>query len=282
MDIQKKIDRAVAFIRSIAPKDGTPVEVAYSGGKDSDVILELTKMAGIKYRAIYKNTTIDPPYTIKHCKDNGVEILRPKTSFFKLIEKKGFPARNTRFCCEVLKEYKVLDHCILGIRKEESVKRNQRYTEPEYCREYSKKDKSKNARHYIPIMDWTIEDITEFAKLRNIKFHPLYYDEQGVFHPERRLGCMCCPLATRKHRIEEFKHRPNMVKAYIRAEKKYLQKHPNTPIMKYVKDVYEWFVLQLFCDSKQEFIERFGKTLFTEPVDCKAFLEKYFNITFNR
>ena len=88
MDIQKKIDRAVAFIRSIAPKDGTPVEVAYSGGKDSDVILELTKMAGIKYRAIYKNTTIDPPYTIKHCKDNGVEILRPKTSFFKLIEKK--------------------------------------------------------------------------------------------------------------------------------------------------------------------------------------------------
>ena len=45
-------------------------------------------MAGVKYRAIYKNTTIDPPGTIKHCKDNGVEIVRPKLSFFKLVEKK--------------------------------------------------------------------------------------------------------------------------------------------------------------------------------------------------
>ena len=261
--LQKKVDRAIKLIRSIP--DDEPIEVAYSGGKDSDVILELAKMAGVNFRAIYKNTTIDPPGTIKHCMENGVEILRPKTTFFKLMEKKGFPSRNARFCCEKLKEYKVLNRVILGIRRDESKKRSERYTEPEYCREYSKKDKSKNARHYIPIMDWTTDDIVEFAKERRIRFHPLYYDENGVFHPERRLGCMCCPLAYKKHRIEEFKKYPGMVKAYIRAEKKYWESHKDTPMTKYVKDVYEWFVLQLFCESKEEFRLRFGRTLFTPP-----------------
>ena len=77
-ELQIKIERAVRLLQSVAPTDGSPVEVAYSGGKDSDVILELTKMAGIPYRAIYKNTTIDPPGTIAHAKAMGVEILQPK------------------------------------------------------------------------------------------------------------------------------------------------------------------------------------------------------------
>ena len=43
---EKKVARAIRLLQSI-PKDG-PVEVSYSGGKDSDVILELAKMAGIE------------------------------------------------------------------------------------------------------------------------------------------------------------------------------------------------------------------------------------------
>ena len=50
-ELQRKVDRAVKLIQQ-AGRDGMEVEVAYSGGKDSDVILELTRMAGIKYRAI--------------------------------------------------------------------------------------------------------------------------------------------------------------------------------------------------------------------------------------
>ena len=105
--IQRKVDRAIKLLQSTC-KD-QQVELSYSGGKDSDVILELAKMAGINYRAIYKCTTIDPPGTIKHCLDNGVEIIRPKMSFLNIIEKKGFPTRRARFCCEYLKEYKVMD-----------------------------------------------------------------------------------------------------------------------------------------------------------------------------
>ena len=106
-ELQKKVDRAVKLLQTTS-KD-QQIELCYSGGKDSDVILELAKMAGINYRAIYKCTTIDPPGTIKHCLDNGVEIIRPKMSFFQIIENGGFPTRRARFCCEQLKEYKIMD-----------------------------------------------------------------------------------------------------------------------------------------------------------------------------
>lgn len=73
---EKKKARTIRLLQNI-PQDG-PIEISYSGGKDSDVILELAKMAGIPYRAIYKCTTIDPPGTTKHCKEKGAEIILPK------------------------------------------------------------------------------------------------------------------------------------------------------------------------------------------------------------
>ena len=79
---EKKKARAIRLLQSI-PTDEGPIEISYSGGKDSDVILELAKMAGIPYRAIYKCTTIDPPGTIKHCKEKGVEVIMPKKHSFR-------------------------------------------------------------------------------------------------------------------------------------------------------------------------------------------------------
>lgn len=169
-ELQKKVDRAIRLLQSI-PQDGD-IEVSYSGGKDSDVILELTKMAGIPYRAIYKNTTIDPPQTIAHARGMGAEVIRPKKTFFQLVSEKGFPSRVSRWCCSVLKEYKVCDRAILGIRRSASRKRAERYKEPEVCRVYSAKEKVKQ---YLPILEWTDRDVEEFIKERNIKCHPLYY-----------------------------------------------------------------------------------------------------------
>ena len=216
-ELQKKINRAIKLIQSAAKKAkeyGQPLEVAYSGGKDSDVILELAKMSGVEFRAIYKNTTIDPPGTIKYVKNKGVEISPPKKKFIDLIAYHGFPSRMNRHCCQHLKEYKILDYSVLGIRADESVKRKERYKEPEQCRKYNKKEK---VRQYFPILDWTKEDVLEFVEERGINLHPLYYDEHGKIVIERRLGCMGCPLASHKNRIEEFKKYPNMVKLYVRG-----------------------------------------------------------------
>lgn len=216
-ELEKKVQRAIHLIQAaseMAKKVNQPLEIAFSGGKDSAVILELTKMANVPYRAIYKNTTIDPPGTIKYCKDNGVEIMKPKKSFLEIIKKSGFPTRWQRICCSELKEYKILDYVILGIRADESNKRKDKYKEPELCRTYPNKQK---VRQYLPILDWNLQDIEEFIVERGITLHPLYYDENMNLDVTKRLGCLCCPIASKKIRINSFKKYPNMLKLYARG-----------------------------------------------------------------
>ena len=275
-ELQRKVDRAVKLIQQ-AGRDGMEVEVAYSGGKDSDVILELTRMAGIKYRAIYKNTTIDPPGTIAHAKENGAEVLQPKARFFELVAKNGAPNRFSRHCCRYLKEYKVLDRSIMGVRKAESTKRAARYNEPTECRFYG--SKKEHVEAFYPILDWSDQDVVDFIEERHIKIHPLYYREDGTIDPKRRLGCMCCPLAFYKKRIEQFKEHPNMVKAYIRAGQKFRDTHPDAKSIKTHPTVYQQFVRDVFFERQKAFEEHTAVGLFAEHIDYKLFLEQYFNIT---
>jgi phosphoadenosine phosphosulfate reductase len=277
--LQKKVDFAIRLLRNaekMADKVGQPLEVQYSGGKDSEVILELAKMAGVKYRAIYKNTTIDPPGTIKHARSKGVEVMAPTMTFREVLEKHGIVSRFRRACCQHLKEYKILDYAVLGIRRCESKKRTERYKEPELCRVYNKKEKT---RQYLPILEWTDQDVADFIAERGIQCHPLYYDEQGNFHPERRLGCMGCPMASNKKRVEEFKQYPNMVKFWCNGGQKFLDTHPDSKIHGYFNNAYEWFCMSLFCKNLREFREKFGANMFGGRTDCKQFLSDYFGIT---
>ena len=264
---EKKVARAIRLLRNI-PQDGE-IEVSYSGGKDSDVILELVKMAGIPYRAIYKNTTIDPPGTIKHCREKGVEILHPKISFMGLVAKKGIPTRRARFCCSNLKEYKVLDRAVLGIRRSESTARAKRYKEPEICRVYNKHNKVKL---YLPILDWTDEDVARFVQERGIKCHPLYYDEQGNFRVERRLGCIGCPMQSDNGKAD-YKQYPKLLKAMIKAEKEFLNTHPNCISMAKFGNAYNLVFNDLFCDSYEEYLTKMQPDLFGHTLDTKAYLE---------
>ena len=272
-ELQKKIDFAIKLLRSISEAYGDVIEVAYSGGKDSDVILQLTKEAGIPYRAIYKCTTIDPPGTIAHVKEMGVEIRQPEKRFFELVAQKGFPTRHARFCCAYLKEYKILDKCIVGVRREESRSRAERYKEPTQCRMFNKTD---HVEQIMPILEWTNEDVAEFIADRKIKCAPVYYDEKGNFHPERRLGCIGCPLAT-KNRISELQQYPGMVKALVRAGRKFMDSHPNSKVHHWFEDEYEYFARQIFDKNKGIGSVALNKeALFKD--DYKALLENYFKI----
>ena len=271
--LQRKVDRAIKLLQSACK--GQQVELSYSGGKDSDVILELAKMAGINYRAIYKCTTIDPPGTIKHCLDNGVEIIRPKISFLQIIEKKGFPTRRARFCCEYLKEYRVMDIAIQGIRRSESTKRAKLYTEPTICRIYG--SKKNHANVILPILDFTDKDVEKFIKERGIKLHPLYYKEDGNLNVKKRLGCMGCPL---KHDngLADFKAHPKLVRAWLRAGQKWWNSHPNIKSRKKFSDIYELFVSIIFFKSYENSMLSIKGGIFNDPIDCKKWLEDYFRI----
>ena len=272
-ELQKKIDQSIKLLK-VACK-GKQVEVAYSGGKDSDVILQLAKEAEIDFVPIYKMTTIDPPGTIQHAKENGCEIRRPEKTFFQLVREKGLPSRFTRFCCAYLKEYKIMDNAIIGVRRAESTKRAKRYKEPTQCRIYSN---GEHANLIFPILDWTDEDVKNFIFDRGIKCHPLYYDENGDFRVERRLGCIGCPLVSNAK--DQFKKYPRFAKAYIDAVRVFLgakegrlEKHT---------DEYAYFYGRYFCPRAEDyhnFLNQLdGDNMFGEKVDVKKFLEEYFQV----
>ena len=278
-ELQRKVDFAIHLLQSI-PQDG-PIELCYSGGKDSDVILELAKMAGIPFEAIYKNTTIDPPGTIQHCKEKGVKIVQPPKSFYQLVSESGNPTRHHRFCCGVLKEYKIHDRAILGIRREESSRRFARYKEPEQCRVYSK---DKKVRQYFPILEWTKADVEEFITERGVKCHSLYYDEDGKFHAERRLGCIGCPLQHDHGRSQYIKY-PMMLRALARAMQKYKDTKPAASWYKHFGadvTIYKILVFHLFFDTVADFNLATGSgggELFDGmELDYKKYLEDYFKI----
>lgn len=272
-ELQKKVDFAIHLLQSI-PNKGD-IELSYSGGKDSDVILELAKMSGIPFRAIYKNTTIDPPKTIEHVKNMGVEIINPKETFFKIVERKGVPTMRARFCCEKLKEYKVLDVAIQGIRRSESAKRMKNYKEPEMCRTYPKGEK---VRVYYPILEWSQQDVEEFIQERDIKCHPLYYDEDGKFHVERRLGCIGCPMRSDRGKNDFLKY-PKFLKKLIRSCQTFLDTHPKCSSHKKFGNAYNIMFHDIFCDSYEQYLTRTTGGLFPDTaINAKEFLEDYFNI----
>ena len=279
-ELRLKVHRAIRLIERAADmaekNGGATLEICYSGGKDSDVILALARMAKVPCRPIYKNTTIDPPGTIAHVQQKYVEIRQPKMTFREIVEKRGIPGRLRRFCCEILKEYKISDYAVVGVRREESTARAERYHEPEQCRVYNNKEK---ARLYYPILDWTERDIAQFVEAMNIRCHPLYYDEKGNFRAERRLGCMGCPLVAPKKRIEEFKQHPGMVKLYVNAAQKFFDAHPDSKMRAYLDNAAEWFVMSIYCKSVAEFKERYKTDdLFGTKIDCRQFLENEFKI----
>lgn len=271
--LQKKIEQSIRLLKQVQkahPDD--VIEIAYSGGKDSDVILQLAKEAGIHYEAIYKNTTIDPPGTIRHAQDMGATIIRPKHTFAELIQSAGLPTRFQRFCCKELKEYKVRDVAVMGVRRSESTKRANRYREPTECRFYG--SKKNHVEAVYPILEWTDEDVAAFIADRNINCAPIYYDSGGVFCVERRLGCMCCPLQSKKLRIEQFNKYPRMARFYIRNLRIYRETHPDSKTCNNFINEYEQFAYDVFYPDIS--IKKFKQQMF--DTDWKKALEEYFKI----
>lgn len=271
LSYEKKVEAAISLLKSI-PQDGI-IELAYSGGKDSDVILELAKMAGIPFEAVYHKTTVDPPGTTRHCQDAGATILSPATTLLKEIEKHGQPTRRARWCCRQFKEKKYRDRAIWGIRRSESRDRAERYKEPEICRVYGKGEK---ARVYLPILEWTDEDVERFIAERGIRCHPLYYDSEGAFHVERRLGCIGCPMS-RSGRIADFKRYPKMLKLWVEATDKWLKAHPDSEAARRFGNVYNLTYANIFSRSMKDYEDRMNIPII--PVGCEdgaAWRDRYF------
>lgn len=114
-----------------------PIVCTYSGGKDSDVLLELFLRSGEPFEVHNSHTTADAPQTVHHIRhkfkeleEKGIKctIQYPELSMWQLIPKKKFPpTRQIRYCCEYLKETACENRMIAtGVRWDESNARKKR------------------------------------------------------------------------------------------------------------------------------------------------------------
>jgi len=181
--------------------------VAFSGGKDSVVILDLIRKANVKHETHFHVTTIDPPELMRFVKKHYPDVVwdHPEKSMWGLIvERMMPPTRMVRYCCEELKEGGGEGRIIVtGIRWAESNKRRKRQV-IENCQ------RSKSKMFLNPIIDWQDEDVWEYIRTNKLPYCSLY--DEGF----KRIGCIGCPMAG-KNRIKEFERWPKFEKLYKRA-----------------------------------------------------------------
>ena len=259
MDLeQKSIERIKLASEMSLQHYKQPLICAYSGGKDSDVMLELFRRSGVPFEVQHSLTTADAPQTVRHIKKvfkrlelNGIKakINYPvykgeSTSMWRLIPQKRMPpTRTARYCCKILKENAGNGRYVAtGVRWDESTYRSSRA-------EFEKKGKNKkevenfstimligdnDARRRMteacmqkkkmtvnPIIDWKNRDIWSYIRSEHIEVCSLYecgYD---------RVGCIGCPMAGKK-RWKEFRDFPTYERAYKKAFERMLEELKKT------------------------------------------------------
>ncbi len=184
--------------------------VAFSGGKDSIVALDLVQRAlpHNVFKVLFGDTGMefsDTYETVRKievfCKENQIEFLRAKSKMnpqqtWKLF---GPPAVTMRWCCSVhkttpqillLRDYlndtNFTGMAFTGIRGDESVSRSE-YDDISYGEKHS----GQYSCH--PILEWNTAELFLYMYQRNLIFNETY--KKG----NTRAGCLVCPMSQGKH-----------------------------------------------------------------------------------
>lgn len=197
--------------------------VAFSGGKDSIVLLDLVKKALPKssFVVVFGDTGMEFPDTYdvvdeveKQCRTEGIEFyraeshLKPEESW-RLF---GPPSRILRWCCFVhksapqalklreiqgKKNYVGMD--FVGVRANESVTRaNYDYES------YGKKQKGQYSHNSI--LDWTSAEVWMYIYTYNLIVNKAY--KMG----NSRVGCLFCPMSAKTDYLKNITYKTEINK----------------------------------------------------------------------
>ena len=295
--VQIAIDRFKAF----EPPDG--YYLAFSGGKDSQCIYHLAKMAGVKFDAHYRVTSVDPPELVRFIKrqypDVSFDIPHDKDgkpiSMWNLIPKKMMPpTRAVRYCCAALKETGGAGRLVVtGVRHAESHRRKEMHgvvTMPNG--RVAKVAEENHANFAETVRGGVILNLDNDAERRTVEqcfrtnktmLNPIVdWEDDDVWeylnsvvkvpHCElydqgyKRLGCIGCPMSS--NREAELEQYPKYRAAYIRAFARMLaerDRRGKTGAIYFTSPeaVMDWYLEKIPKDSAVE-----GQLTFDELMDA--------------
>ena len=279
-ELEQKVQKSIERLKAFEPPEG--YYLAFSGGKDSVVCKALLEMAGCKYDAVYRVTSVDPPELVRFIKNQHPDVVREvptdkdgkPITMWNIIPKHTMPpTRIARYCCQELKESGGNGQMtVTGVRWAESSNRA-------------------NNQGMVTIMSKTAAKIEGLVENQNFRLtnkggvvlnndnsesrkmiEQCYKKHKTVVNPIiewtdddvwdfikangrpycelydegwKRLGCIGCPMANRQGREKEFLRWPKYQNHYLLAFERMLIKRRNKGLKtewQTAKDVFNWWM----------------------------------------
>lgn len=229
--------------------------LAFSGGKDSQCLYHVAKLAGVRFKAHMNLTSVDPPEVIRFVKRHypDVALTKPKDSIYNIaVRRKILPTMRVRWCCAEYKETAGAGKVtLIGIRRAESARRARR-NEVEInnhsfsgtldgLEEYRKEKTTRRRKNAAAHKDVTIVNADGERVLgcihgkESLLISPIiewtdgdvwtFLNTLGIAHCElydqgySRIGCILCPMSQPKQKQREMERWPHVRRNWIRAIK---------------------------------------------------------------
>ncbi len=260
-DMRRKIRHSVDLLRkserlalAYDPADG--FYLAFSGGKDSQCLYHVARLAGVRFKAHMSLTSVDPAEVIRFVKRQypDVELIKPRRSIYAAaVERRILPTMRVRWCCAEYKEGAGAGKVtLIGIRHAESSRRARRSEVEISSRKFSgdlegleqyRKERNRTRRGRKPAgyKETTIVnadgEVTQgcIRGKETLLISPVidwteedvwtFLDTLGVEHCVlydqgwTRIGCINCPMASAKQKRLENERWPHVKKNWIKAIK---------------------------------------------------------------
>lgn len=215
---------AVRELKDYIARTKLPVNVSFSGGKDSLASLGLCLKVKPNPEVLFINTQLEFPETVdyvrKFCSEHNLllhEIKEDKNDFFEQIHNFGPPAKDFRWCCKtnklgpltsfIQRQYPKGCVTVEGRRIYESFSRSR-------IGAVEKNPYVPNQTTLCPIRNWKALEVMLYIYWNRLEPNPLYERDY------ERIGCWLCPASLQSEFENTKKTHPQLYEQWD----SYLQK----------------------------------------------------------
>ena len=258
--LRAKIEYSIELCRKaakIAPMydDEGYLWLGFSGGKDSQALYHIAQLSGVKFKAFFSPTSVDPPEVIRFIRKNYPEVeFTPlkKSIYSEFLKRKCLPSMKIRWCCAEFKEKGGANKVVLvGVRNSESVKRSKRkeveVTDHKFSGDFDgfnewsekrriKKQKklAKDKAQFDQFSEHKEQMVTCINGKDKIVVSPIiHWSDDDVWeflnevvrvpHCElydkgrTRIGCIMCPMSKKSQILKDIEEYPHVYEKWVKA-----------------------------------------------------------------